>query len=1100
MNNSQQNMINILKSWHRIEFFQPYTIPDRENDGGEVHKVTVNELNSLKDAVLPWLSIHTRHQLNINSKKVRYTLYLGLFDKSLLSQVADKIFGNDNDDNLLVEIEQRLDNEGATCFAKLFVDEYGVPDFDSMSVSTLPWALGHLYLKTTPNLSLQNYDTRCSLLKEQLDRIKVKMVSHPEEPLKKTLCANALEAICDSLYTWAEFGPDTDSEFKKQFQFAFALDWKELKEKLPEVADKAKQSDNETESEDNDDEVIADNERVMPILNSFYINDIEKAIRSIESGVCNRTLIDYLCIGSSKYADLYSQKGLKLIIEHLAPVHMPAGRWPSDPAHNMSLMQQFAVNTAISALKDGGVLSVNGPPGTGKTTLLRDIIAHNMVERGKALAGLSQAKDGLNEQGFLIQELTGFEMVVASSNNAAVENISRELPQIKALGGLFKDIDYLKPVANFLNAELRKGVFQPFKEKEQQCWGTISAVMGRKKNRNKFVQRFLFGKPYVKGSDEEFNRSDSANFLNFWRWKALHKGTDFTEAKNVFNSKLEEFELIQKELQVIHELINFLNSTSYEAWLEHFLKCKKSAEIEYSQTQQKLSMQEVQLNFLNEQIDIEDIRASELVNCQPNLLSRLFNRRLYHDYKDKVSETNQYRIQIKEKRLLLKKEIEQIEFQLRLCKQQLDNSVSELHRASNEYRFKQEQLQQYYQDNPDKIVPNDRVNITDPTLQRNAYWQDKKLNTLRSEIFVAAMDLHQAWICEVISHNGFRSNIYNKLKDLLNGKSFANSDQVWQILFMIVPVISTTFASLGLMFRGMGTDTLGWLMVDEAGQAIPQAAVGGLLRSKRALVVGDPLQIEPVFTTPPKLVKYLSDSVLGCNGDYWNPNLLSIQKIADRMNPYGCELPVMDQLVWIGIPLWVHRRCIEPMFSLANQIAYDNRMIHGNDIGEIVPQLHSILGKNTWLISKGECTVKQYKDELGIDTFNLLLELAESDKSLSKVYVITPFKAVKKQLCQFIYLHRAQISQHLKGSAYELNKWCESNIGTVHTFQGKENDTVILVLGCDPDKDGGAVWAASKPNLLNVALTRAKRNIYVIGDPGVWQDKEYFKYVAGELL
>lgn len=69
----------------------------------------------------------------------------------------------------------------------------------------------------------------------------------------------------------------------------------------------------------------------------------------------------------------------------------------------------------------------------------------------------------------------------------------------------------------------------------------------------------------------------------------------------------------------------------------------------------------------------------------------------------------------------------------------------------------------------------------------------------------------------------------------------------------------------------------------------------------------------------------------------------------------------------------------------------------------------------------------------------------------------------------------------------------------MHTFQGKENDIVIFVLGCDADDDGGAKWAASKPNLLNVAVTRAKKNIFVIGDPEVWQELAGFGEVISTL-
>jgi hypothetical protein len=77
------------------------------------------------------------------------------------------------------------------------------------------------------------------------------------------------------------------------------------------------------------------------------------------------------------------------------------------------------------------------------------------------------------------------------------------------------------------------------------------------------------------------------------------------------------------------------------------------------------------------------------------------------------------------------------------------------------------------------------------------------------------------------------------------------------------------------------------------------------------------------------------------------------------------------------------------------------------------------------------------------------------------------------------------ITERLPGKGMGLGL---EQVGTVHTFQGKEADAVVdwghgYVLGARR-------WAGHPPNLLNVAVTRAKRRIYVIGKRDAWKDAE----------
>ncbi len=149
----------------------------------------------------------------------------------------------------------------------------------------------------------------------------------------------------------------------------------------------------------------------------------------------------------------------------MAPAYCPPGRWPAAPAKALVLSQQFAVNAIIAQLASrSGLFAVNGPPGTGKTTLLRDLIAAILVARAAEMVKLKRPSQAFVRRACISakndttqwvlgprDELTGFEIVVASSNNAAVENVTRELPARRTLGEPWQEkADYFADQASML--------------------------------------------------------------------------------------------------------------------------------------------------------------------------------------------------------------------------------------------------------------------------------------------------------------------------------------------------------------------------------------------------------------------------------------------------------------------------------------------------------------------------------------------------------------------------------------------------------------------------------------------------------------------------
>lgn len=1131
MTHDTRRFLDILDCWHKTEFFIPFalnSVTETLGDNQTVAFISRTAPVAPTDLPLPPNTIFSGGDL-----------YLGTFDKDDVQKIVDDLGGEtefETLDRVERENEAWTETEGAvtanTCFARIQLGASGEPLLQSLEVSTLPWAIGHALNGTLMDLTWQAFENGKLRLAEELFNFEMSRraecgVTNADEPVP--LRAIDLEPLLNVFFNWASYSPS------EKLPLALArIRYKEIKATKPEDAEQtdcgediARVDDNESNFDrTKDDPSAADeadkgNQPEIGILNSFYLTDIELAMKQAAAGNLPNTLREYLTPQAEEdRIHINTEAGRSQIMEMLQPDRVNTGRWPTDPQHSMSLMQQFSINAAFRRLQNGGVFSVNGPPGTGKTTLLRDVIAENMVRRARVLAGFKRAEQAFVSRtriviggksfnvGNLHPALTGYEMVVASSNNTAVENISKDLPKA---GSIFpsngEEFRYLQPVAHKLAAEWvdksDKPRFRALDDQEMP-WGLIACALGKSKNRKAFRERVL-GRNL--SDDVRPTWSGRERPRTLWQWRSLQ---DDTGARKAFSAAQIDFKAIeqevlvrQRELQLFADLhLETLNNRN-ESRIDEIERQTHSAKASLDSLVQSSSETRAALEDRERELSELKELEGQIDRLRPSFLAALFQRSRRQKYEALTRENTDAQSKVRKEIAGLKHILSaELNPKRNDAEKTLASLDKKLASVKSELETRGRRMSKFRRLFPGAVLLGTTADIDTPDVQRRGLWHDETFNRLRSDLFKAAMKLHEAWLAAIMKSKGLKyTQTMWALVALLEGKQpedDAHCQVLWQNFFMVVPVVSTTFASFSRQFNGLGNGAIGWVLIDEAGQAVPQAAVGAMLRAKRALVIGDPLQIEPVLTLAQPLMRALCDLSDHTRDGFHSPGKTSVQVLSDAANIYGEILETDAKNMWVGSPLRVHRRCLDPMFSVANAIAYNGKMVHSRTEPHPGEEKLPIALQSSWIDLGGKVSGKQVVPEQILFACAMVIACYKRTGILPNLYVISPFKEIKAALNRALQ-NKETWARHGSIKPAKLSNWLDTHVGTVHTFQGKEEDTVVMVLGTDADHAGAARWAASRPNILNVAITRSKRRFYMIGDKKLWGELRYFKEAAAML-
>ncbi|AGX43924.1 DEAD/DEAH box helicase [Clostridium saccharobutylicum] len=988
-----QDILNKLFYWYTVEKFSSFNVEYDRN----------SYFNKL-----PWIK---------EKKNKHYEVYLGLYNNSdVIGFLADKYGDKDN-------LPERV--SGISCLGIFNVDENGEYIENTFKISMLPYVINELLsdnIKTT-NSSLE-FDNLTKIIEGTAINV-----------LKKVNYATVNEMLSKLL---KHFGWFNENWFSKMGKFKI------------EERSIGKESNQDEEDK---------------YFNSFYLSDIEKLIveanRKNYGSAFKNFILQYK---SNNRVDIENDR--KYIEDILQPNNIPMAKWPSK--YGLSLMQQVSVNLALKELKDSSdIFSVNGPPGTGKTTLLRDVIANIIVDRAKKLSNYDKPENAFKKANEVIKvtmkngveypynpyiiddELKGYGITIVSNNNNAVENISKELPEMKAING-FDDClgaDYFRDTASKVSG--------------LEAWGLISATLGKKNNCSEFSKNLWGG-----GFSEFANQINSKNESLNWE-----------QEKEKFLNAYEEIENYKEELNELKNAIEEEKNTKDQI---------ENINNKINMRLDAIGLNDIKYKLIKEAIEDVENRIEvfkEIIKChkenQPSLFIRIFRRKVYKQYNSELQKHNLDKKEALTKLLDLKNDLDSS----KNYKNKLEKEKNEFLNEMSIYTNKLDEIiriKEKWNNKIGSLYPEKYWDKTIDDQQLECLWITKDLDEKRCELFLLALQLHKAFILNV--HQPLKSNLSiftNYLSgNELQGNYLRYINDLWNTLFLIVPVVSSPFASIGRMYKHLGKEEIGWLLIDEAGQALPQTALGAIWRSKRVVVVGDPLQVEPVATIPLTLIELI--------GKEWNvedvvSKTLSVQKMADKINKYG----TYREDLWIGCPLRVHRRCENPMFKISNKIAYDNKMIYGT----FKNNTYLPIRECRWIdcIGRSKGGKSHYIEEQGEAVCKLIKQCMNDGGELPELYVISPFKTVVGGIKYKIKKEFNFVEPKI------LTKWINKSIGTVHTFQGKEAGMVIICLGVDKDHEGAVRWASKSPNILNVAVTRAKNRLVIVGDKELWGDKPNFK-------
>lgn len=692
--------------------------------------------------------------------------------------------------------------------------------------------------------------------------------------------------------------------------------------------------------------------------------------------------------------------------------------------------------------KNESIIAVQGPPGTGKTTMIMSAIAGQITQRAIAIA-----KD---------EETDMKPILVTSFTNKAVENI------IELLENRYKE-----DVSYFLNITIGN------REKRIDAAHKISSAISKMESTSPDIELYRNIKEVLSNYESLFSNIENNSFEPLVR-----------DDVRIFS------------IMTGHDLSDISDFDELLSHLSDFYKCDSSyasiTEVieslirKYNKQRQDLAMSK--LNLKKQYADYKKLISKYPIKSpSETLMSKEFYKvRPTADEVSHPSESNSIFTTIS---ILFKTPLKYFGLISESEKNKTNSSDSDNHlKLRNAIRLSRlsplyEILNKIKGVNSNLTTLEKRISLYTSGLDKltSIYGkQPLRQSEFRIEHSRTNYDLFELSLKFLIQHILLNRDkltpILEKWKKHINpnesARDFDTPSDDLAAIGNVFPIITCTLSSLSHVIPTsdnyfINNKCFSLAICDESGMVPIYCMPSLLLRSERVMVVGDQKQLSPVINIDQTRILdfYKKYSVVDNDNLYHPLKASAFQRsafcISDKYKETGNSIILNE-----------HRRCIPAIsdcfIDIAQYSSITNKTVPDQDLEDLFSATYekALSFINVPGDSQGKRNVN-FSEAKRIKS--ILLELQASGVDITtQVGIITPFQN------QSIYLQSEL--RNMVAHTFQNKK-----IGTIHAFQGTEFDIIILSMVVFNDKFNVS-FIDTKPNMLNVAISRAKYRLIVVGD------------------